>query len=118
MAVLASYSVCACMCLTVAAQRVHSIGRLQQVWLLCLCMRACVCLSVSVCRAMYDACRLQQVRSLWSDIPHIQKAVAKLTPECMDLLNKIFVVDDKKRITIDHIKEHPWSACYLPCTAY
>ena len=53
-------------------------------------------------------CRLQQVRSLWSDIPHIQKAVEKLTPECMDLLNKVFVVDDKKRITIDHIKEHPW----------
>ena len=48
------------------------------------------------------------MRSLWSDIPHIQKAVEKLTPECMDLLNKVFVVDDKKRITIEHIKEHPW----------
>lgn len=52
--------------------------------------------------------RLQQVRSLWSEIPHIQKAVEKLSKECMDLLNKIFVVDDKKRITIDAIKEHPW----------
>lgn len=52
--------------------------------------------------------RLQQVRSLWSEIPHIQKAVEKLSKECMDLLNKIFVVDDKKRITIEAIKEHPW----------
>lgn len=55
-------------------------------------------------------CRLQQVRSLWSEIPHIQKAVEKLSKECMDLLNRIFVVDDKKRITIEAIKEHPWSA--------
>ncbi|DBA96843.1 hypothetical protein WJX82_009463 [Trebouxia sp. C0006] len=51
---------------------------------------------------------LQQVRSLWSEIPHIQKAVEKLSKECMDLLNRIFVVDDKKRITIEAIKEHPW----------
>ena len=52
--------------------------------------------------------RLQQVRNLWSEIPHIQKAVEKLSKECMDLLNKIFVVDDKKRITIEAIKSHPW----------
>ncbi len=49
------------------------------------------------------------MRSLWSEIPHIQKAVEKLSKECMDLLNRIFVVDDKKRITIEAIKEHPWS---------
>ena len=48
------------------------------------------------------------MRSLWSEIPHIQKAVEKLSKECMDLLNRIFVVDDKKRITIEAIKEHPW----------
>lgn len=59
-------------------------------------------------------CRLQQVRSLWSEIPHIQKAVEKLSKECMDLLNRIFVVDDKKRITIEAIKEHPWSALPPP----
>ncbi len=66
------------------------------------------------CKACVDTvyllCRLQQVRSLWSEIPHIQKAVEKLSKECMDLLNRIFVVDDKKRITIEAIKEHPWSA--------
>lgn len=60
--------------------------------------------------------RLQQVRSLWSEIPHIQKAVEKLSKECMDLLNRIFVVDDKKRITIEAIKEHPWSVKTSACT--
>ena len=33
----------------------------------------------------------------------------------MDLLNKIFVVDDKKRITIEAIKEHPWYGPALCC---
>lgn len=33
---------------------------------------------------------------------------AQLTPECMDLLNKIFVVDQNQRITVPNIKAHPW----------
>ena len=33
---------------------------------------------------------------------------AQLTPECTDLLNKIFVIDEKKRITVPEIREHPW----------
>lgn len=32
----------------------------------------------------------------------------QLSPECTDLLNKIFVIDEKQRITIAQIKEHPW----------
>ena len=53
-------------------------------------------------------CRLQQVRSRWSEIPHIRQAVERLSADCMDLLNKIFVIDEKKRITIEGIKAHPW----------
>ncbi len=69
------------------------------------------CMMQGMCHySLICLCRLQQVRSLWSEIPHIQKAVEKLSKECMDLLNRIFVVDDKKRITIEAIKEHPWSA--------
>ena len=69
------------------------------------------CMMQGMCQhSLICLCRLQQVRSLWSEIPHIQKAVEKLSKECMDLLNRIFVVDDKKRITIEAIKEHPWSA--------
>lgn len=51
---------------------------------------------------------LQQMRQPWSGIPHIKAAVERLTPECVDLLNRIFVVDESKRITIPEIREHPW----------
>ncbi|KAK9809119.1 hypothetical protein WJX72_009585 [[Myrmecia] bisecta] len=51
---------------------------------------------------------LQQVRSRWSEIPHIRQAVEKLSKDCMDLLNRIFVIDEKKRITVAEIKQHPW----------
>lgn len=36
------------------------------------------------------------------------RTCAQLSPECTDLLNKIFVIDEKARITIAQIKEHPW----------
>ncbi|EIE25720.1 kinase-like protein [Coccomyxa subellipsoidea C-169] len=51
---------------------------------------------------------MQQIRTPWTDIPHIRNAVEKLSPECTDLLNKIFVINEKERITIAQIKEHPW----------
>lgn len=34
----------------------------------------------------------------------------QLSPECKDLLNRIFVIDAKKRITIEDIERHPWCA--------
>lgn len=34
----------------------------------------------------------------------------QLSPECKDLLNKIFVIDAKKRISIEQIEKHPWCA--------
>ena len=39
---------------------------------------------------------------------------AQLTPECLDLLDKIFVIDEKKRITIEQIVAHPWYNMPLP----
>lgn len=51
---------------------------------------------------------LQQVRQPWSGIPHIKHAVERLSPEARDLLNRVFVVDDRKRITVPEIKAHPW----------
>lgn len=57
---------------------------------------------------------LQQVSKRWSEVPHMAKAIAKLSPECKDLLNKIFTIDAKKRITIEQIKEHPWYHIPLP----
>ena len=32
----------------------------------------------------------------------------QLSNECMDLLNKIFVIDELKRITLKGIREHAW----------
>ena len=36
-----------------------------------------------------------------------------LSPECHDLLDKIFVVDPKRRITIPQIMEHPFYKEFL-----
>jgi serine/threonine protein kinase len=33
----------------------------------------------------------------------------QLSPECMDLLNRVFVLDEKMRISIDGLKSHPWT---------
>ena len=32
----------------------------------------------------------------------------QLSDECRDLLNRIFVTNEKTRITVAEIKEHPW----------
>lgn len=57
---------------------------------------------------------LQQVSKRWSEVPHMAEAVKKLTPECKDLLNRIFVIDAGKRITIEQIERHPWYKMPLP----
>lgn len=57
---------------------------------------------------------LQQVSKRWSEVPHMAEAVKKLTPECKDLLNRIFVIDASKRITIEKIERHPWYKMPLP----
>ncbi len=63
---------------------------------------------------MADSC--MHVRASWqvnnysSTLPTVTKGSmrAQLSPECTDLLNKIFVINEKERITIAQIKEHPW----------
>ena len=42
------------------------------------------------------------------------EAVKKLSPQCKDLLNKIFVIDAKKRISIEEIENHLWYRMPLP----
>ena len=39
---------------------------------------------------------------------------AQLSPECKDLMNRIFVIDAKKRITLEDIEAHPWYSMPLP----
>ena len=47
--------------------------------------------------------RLQEVSQSWSDSPYIADNVDKLSPECRDLLDRIFTVDAQKRITVEEI---------------
>jgi len=47
---------------------------------------------------------LQQVSKRWSEVPHMAEAVKKLSPEIKDLLNRIFVIDASKRVTVQQIK--------------
>lgn len=35
-------------------------------------------------------------------------AALQLSPECTDLLGRIFVVDAERRITLEQIEQHPW----------
>jgi serine/threonine-protein kinase SRK2 len=57
---------------------------------------------------------LQQVSKRWSEVPHMAEAVKKLSPEIKDLLNRIFVIDASKRVTVQQIKRHPWYNKPLP----
>lgn len=50
----------------------------------------------------------------WFEGPDMKKNVERLSPECRDLLDRIFVVDPKKRITITQIMQHPWYNLPLP----
>ena len=49
----------------------------------------------------------------WSDSPVLKEHVHLLSPECHDLLDKIFVTDPKRRITVSRIIEHPFYTEFL-----
>ena len=43
-----------------------------------------------------------------SGIPHVCPCLAQLSPECRDLLSRIFHIKEADRITIQQIMQHPW----------
>lgn len=55
-------------------------------------------------------CRLQEVNKQWNESPFIADNVNQLSPEARDLLDRIFVLDPSKRITIPEIMRHAWCA--------
>ena len=57
---------------------------------------------------MRHACRLQEVNKTWKESPFIHDNRDALSAEVCDLLDLIFVVDPRKRITIPEIMKHPW----------
>ncbi|CAK0779486.1 hypothetical protein CVIRNUC_004786 [Coccomyxa viridis] len=57
---------------------------------------------------------MQQIKSDWKEIPHIKPSLSKLSDEVKLLLDRIFKVNEKERITIEGIKEDPWYSAPLP----
>ena len=53
-------------------------------------------------------CRLQEVNKTWKESPFIHDNRDALSAEVCDLLDLIFVVDPRKRITVPEIMKHSW----------
>lgn len=51
---------------------------------------------------------LQQMKTKWRENARVRDAAAKLSPECRDMLDHIFDLDEKRRMSVDDIKAHPW----------
>lgn len=57
---------------------------------------------------------LQQIKTSWREVPNNANAVARLSPELKDLLDKMFEVKQDNRIDVPSIKAHPWVHKPLP----
>lgn len=55
-----------------------------------------------------------QTTSKWYDNPLIAHDCSLLSPDCIDLLDKMFELDESQRITVSGIKAHPWFTRTLP----
>ena len=56
----------------------------------------------------HPLCRLQEVNKQWSESPFIRDNRDALSTDVCDLLDRIFVINPRKRITIPEIMKHPW----------
>ncbi|KAG1655320.1 hypothetical protein FOA52_006619 [Chlamydomonas sp. UWO 241] len=50
----------------------------------------------------------QQIRTAWQKCPNVGDMATKLSPQCCDLLDRMFDRDEATRITLAQIKKHPW----------
>jgi len=51
---------------------------------------------------------LQQIKCSWRESPRVAEYAKKLSDECRDMLDKMFDLDEKRRIDISGIKKHAW----------
>lgn len=56
----------------------------------------------------FNEVHYEQIRVHWTENPRNKDIVRRMSDDCRDLLDKIFQLDGKKRITIPEIKQHPW----------
>lgn len=57
---------------------------------------------------------LQQIKQKWRENSRVKDAAVRLSPECRDLLDKVFELNEKRRVGIKDIKEHPWFNMQMP----
>lgn len=51
---------------------------------------------------------LQQIKSKWRENARVRDAAGRLSQNCRDLLDHIFDLNEKRRMSIEDIKAHPW----------
>ena len=62
----------------------------------------------------FNEVHFEQIRIHWTENERNKEIVKRMSPECKDLLDRIFRVQEKERITIEQIKQHPWYTEPLP----
>lgn len=58
--------------------------------------------------------RNQQMNRPWHKSRFIEPYLPKISAECIDLLNKMLVVDPANRISLSAVEQHPWMTKALP----
>ena len=58
--------------------------------------------------------RLQQIKQKWRESTRIKEAAVRLSPECRDMLDKVFELNEKRRCSVEDIKSHPWFNMQMP----
>ena len=58
---------------------------------------------------------LQQNKTSWNNNATLRDQLPFMSPEAKDLLDRIFELDEKKRIDVRSIKMHPWFQVRLWC---
>jgi len=51
---------------------------------------------------------LQQIKTNWRQNDRVSEVAKHLSPECQDLLDHIFDLDERKRLSTESIRSHPW----------
>jgi serine/threonine protein kinase len=56
----------------------------------------------------FNEVHFEQIRIHWTENERNKEIVKRMSPECMDLLDRIFKIAEKDRITVAEIKQHAW----------
>lgn len=57
---------------------------------------------------------MQQIKSKWRENSRVKDVAKRLSQECQELLDHIFDLNERRRMSIEDIKGHPWFNRELP----